>query len=236
MAVTHQNGSVRSGDIDIFYRRLGRRGQTPCVLVHGLSYFSYDWLEFADALGARRECAALDMRGFGDSDWSKDYSVPSMAQDIAQLLDHLGWERAILFGHSMGGRSAAYLAAKQPQRVACLVLVDYTPENAPAGSKRVATTVAGTPDVFASVDAALEFFKAGPEKRARYEAYLKPVAGGYAINATRISATSSAGCSRPASARSSASTCGRCSARCAARCCRCAARAPTCTRRRPSRR
>lgn len=181
MATPHQTGTCKSADVTLFYRRLGKSGRTPCVLVHGLSYFSYDWLELAAALGAERECAALDMRGFGDSGWSKDYSVQAMAQDIAKLLDHLGWQRAIVFGHSMGGRSAAYLAAKQPPRVAGLVLVDYTPENAPAGSKRTATTVAGTPDAFASLEDALQYFKAGPEQRARYEAYLKPVAGGFAL-------------------------------------------------------
>src|ERR1700682_893498 len=106
MAVAHQSGRVRSGDLSIFFRRLGNRGQTPILIVHGLSYFSYDWLDIAQALGSEREVVAMDMRGFGDSDWSaaKDYSVASMAQDIVNVLDHLGWKRAVLVGHSMGGR------------------------------------------------------------------------------------------------------------------------------------
>ena len=151
--------------------------------MHGLSYFSYDWLPIAAALGAERECVAMDLRGFGDSDRSpaKDYGVPSMSQDLASLLDHLGWKRAIVLGHSMGGRSTAYLAAKQPQRVAGLVLVDFSPENAPAGSKRIAQRIAGTPDVFKSMEEAMKYFDASADKRARYEAYLKPVAGGYEI-------------------------------------------------------
>lgn len=157
-------------------------------MVHGLSYFSYDWLGVAAALGDR-ECLAADMRGFGDSTWSasKDYSIPTMAQDIANLLDHLGWDRAVLVAHSMGGRSATYLAARQPERVAALVLVDYSPENALAGSKRVAQTVAGVPDKFDSVEEAMRYFKLDPhspqgrESRARFQAYLKPVEGGFAI-------------------------------------------------------
>ncbi|MGA8050888.1 MAG: alpha/beta hydrolase, partial [Burkholderiales bacterium] len=80
-----------------------------------------------------------------------------------------------------GGRSSAYFAAKNPSRAAGLVLVDYSPDNAPAGSKRTAQTVAGTPEMFASIDEAMQYFKAGPEKRARFEAYLAPVAGGYAV-------------------------------------------------------
>ena len=181
MPVSHQTGSCKSGDVTLLYRRLGNRGQAPLLFVHGLSYFSYDWLPIAAALGAERECVAMDMRGFGDSGWSKDYSVPAMGQDLANLLDHLGWKRAIVVGHSMGGRSTSYLAARQPQRVAGLVLVDYSPENAPAGSKRIATMVAGTPERFSSIDEAMAYFNAGPGKRERYEAYLKPVDGGYAV-------------------------------------------------------
>lgn len=187
MAIPHDTGRCPSGEMSIFYRRLGRRGATPVLLVHGLSYFSYDWLEVAQALSTDREVVAMDMRGFGDSDWSaqKDYSVPAMANDIVNLLDHLGWKRAALSGHSMGGRSTTYAAAKYPERVAGLVLVDYTPENAPAGSQRVARTVAGVPDRFATIEDAMRYFGADPHspagKRERFEAYLRLVESGFIV-------------------------------------------------------
>jgi pimeloyl-ACP methyl ester carboxylesterase len=183
MTPAHQTGRCKSGDLEIFYRRLGNRALTPILFVHGLSYFSYDWLPVAAAFGRGRECVTVDMRGFGDSDRSpaKDYSVPSMAQDLANLLDHLQWKRAVVLGHSMGGRSSAYLAAKQPLRVAGLVLGDYSPDNAPAGSKRTAQTVAGTPEVFASIEDSMKYFNAPPANRERFEAYLKPVDGGFEV-------------------------------------------------------
>lgn len=95
-----------------------------------------------------------------------------MAADIVALLDHVGWKRAVLVGHSMGGRSTTYAAAKHGTRVAGLALVDYSPENAPAGSKRVTQVVANTPERFASVDEALLYF--GQKDRARMTAYLRP--------------------------------------------------------------
>jgi pimeloyl-ACP methyl ester carboxylesterase len=183
MAIAHRIARCDSGGLSISYRRLGEPGGTPVLFVHGLSYFSWDWLEAAAALGGARECAAMDMRGFGDSDWSpgKDYSVPAMAGDIGAVLDHLAWPRAVIAGHSMGGRNSAYFAAANLQRVAGLVLVDYSPENAPAGSMRVAKTVAGAPERFASLEDAMRHFGAGPEKRERFEAYLRPIDGGFAI-------------------------------------------------------
>ncbi|OGA64129.1 MAG: hypothetical protein A3G81_01685 [Betaproteobacteria bacterium RIFCSPLOWO2_12_FULL_65_14] len=181
MGIAHETGRVRSGDVSIFYRKLGRPGATPILVVHGLSYFSYDWLEAAQALGAGREVIAIDMRGFGDSDWSpaKDYGVPTMAQDIVNVLDHAGWQRAVLAGHSMGGRSTTYVAARHPARVAGLVLVDYTPENAPAGGKRVTQIVANTPDSFSSVDEAMRYF--GGQDRPRFEAYLRKSGDKYVL-------------------------------------------------------
>ena len=75
MTVAHQCRPLHLGEVSIFYRRLGRPGGIPLVLLHGLSYFSWDWLEVAQALGGEREVVAMDMRGFGDSGWSatRDY-------------------------------------------------------------------------------------------------------------------------------------------------------------------
>src|SRR5256712_1051940 len=174
MAIAHSTGRARSGEVSIYYRKLGNRALTPILIAHGLSYFSWDWLEVGQVLAAEREVVAMDMRGFGDSDWSaqKDYSVPTMAQDIVNVLDHLGWKRALLAGHSMGGRSTTYVAARHPGRVAGLALIDYSPENAPAGTKRVKKTVANTPVKLASIEEAMKDF--GQINHARSENYLTP--------------------------------------------------------------
>jgi esterase len=181
MNIPHQTGRVRSGELSIHFRRLGKPGGVPLLIVHGLSYFSWDWLGVGQSLGAEREVVAMDMRGFGDSDWSaqKDYAVPSQAQDIVAVLDHLRWPRATLVGHSMGGRSTTYVAAKHAARIAGLALIDFSPENAPAGSKRVSQVVAATPDSFASVDEALAYFKSSD--RPRFENYLKQTPAGFVL-------------------------------------------------------
>lgn len=182
MSIPHETGRARSGDLSIHYRRLGNRALTPILIVHGLQYFSWDWLPVAQALGDEREVLCMDMRGFGDSDWSaqKDYSVPSMAQDIVAVLDHVDWQRAILLGHSMGGRSTTYAAAKHPARIAGLALVDYTPDNAPGGAKRTTEIVGNAPDSFPSLEAARMYL--GPKKSVeRYSFYLKDENGRFSI-------------------------------------------------------
>lgn len=182
----HRTGTVTSGDVELFYRAFGAKGATPILIVHGLSFFSYDWIGIADALSADREVVAMDMRGFGESAWSpsRAYGIDDFAGDCIALIDHLGWDRVILMGHSMGGRNSTWCAAANPDRVSALVLVDYSPRNAPAGSNRVATTVAGAPERFASVEEAMEYFGAdggAPGVRERYDNYLKRVDGGFIV-------------------------------------------------------
>ncbi|MEI6720929.1 MAG: alpha/beta hydrolase [Betaproteobacteria bacterium] len=186
MLSQHETGTARCGNVDIFYRRFGKPGRTPVVIVHGASYFSYDWIDVAAAIATDREVVAMDMRGFGDSSWSaaKDYSVAAMGGDIAALATHLGWDKFIPVGHSMGGRGVAWCAANHPARVSAAVLVDYSPDNAPAGSRRTAERVGRQPDVFASVEAAMQYHgvdpatESGKARHARYEAFLRPTAGG----------------------------------------------------------
>lgn len=181
----HRTASVRSGEVELVYRAFGAPGATPILILHGMSFFSYDWIEVADALATGREVVALDQRGFGESGWSSehDYSAAAFSGDIVNLLEHLGWHRAILMGHSMGGRNATYCAAENPGRAAALVLVDWSPQVGPAGSRRVRETNAGIPDAFASVDEAMAYFgkdEKGPEGdkvRARFEAILAPADG-----------------------------------------------------------
>ena len=181
----HETGTIKSEDVEIFYRAFGQPGKTPILILHGLSYFSYDWIDIAADLAGDREVVAIDMRGFGNSTWSpsKSYKVQNFAADVLAVMDELGWKQAVLMGHSMGGRNCTYTASAHPDRAARLILVDYSPTNAKAGSQRVTNTIVDMPIPFKSVDDAMVYFKVDPRAatervRARFDAYLMPHEGG----------------------------------------------------------
>lgn len=99
---------------------------TPWLLVHGLASNARMW----DGV-ARRLCdlghptAAVDQRGHGRSSKPDDgYDVATVADDLALLLDALGWTRAAVAGQSWGGNVVLELAHRHPERVAVAACID----------------------------------------------------------------------------------------------------------------
>ena len=119
-------GTIRSGDVNLYYRRFGAGAGTPLLIAHGANYYdSADWTGVATNLADAHEVVAWDTRGFGRSDWSprKDYSWDAQMADIHVLMDRFGWSKAVILGHSFGGAYAMLFAARFPERTAGLVIV-----------------------------------------------------------------------------------------------------------------
>jgi pimeloyl-ACP methyl ester carboxylesterase len=97
----------------------------PVLLLHGLSQQRQFWGPVVRRLRAR-PVAAMDQRGHGETGTplQSDYSVSACAADALAVLDRLGWERAVVVGHSWGASVALATAASAPDRVAAAVLVD----------------------------------------------------------------------------------------------------------------
>ncbi|KAJ0971750.1 hypothetical protein J5N97_019709 [Dioscorea zingiberensis] len=75
------------------------------------------------------EVCCFDNRGMGCSsipNKKSEYSTTIMAKDALALLNHLGWKKAHVFGHSMGGMIACKLAAIAPERLSSLALLNVT--------------------------------------------------------------------------------------------------------------
>jgi pimeloyl-ACP methyl ester carboxylesterase len=192
----HQTGTVHSGDVNLFYRLFGAPGGTPMVpggtpivVVHGANYYdSADWIEVAAALADGRQVLCYDQRGFGQSDWSltKDYSLDAAMADITALVDHMGWSRIIILGHSMGERNAILFAARHAERAERAIIVDHCPgRGGPIVQDK--QSVDNLQEVFPSIEAAQETMSRdtnappGSAARDRLESFLRPVEGGFAF-------------------------------------------------------
>lgn len=66
-----------------------------------------------------------------------------MVSDIEGVVDALALDRPVLIGHSMGGMNAMIFAARNPERLGALVLVDVGPEVRVDGAREVEHFVAG---------------------------------------------------------------------------------------------
>jgi len=105
--------------------RYVRMGQgPPLVLLHGFASSIYSWSELIPELAKQHTVVALDFPGFGGSEVPPHLSREDFPPVVTGLLDRLRLSRASLVGNSMGGAVAAAVAARQPDRVDRLVLVD----------------------------------------------------------------------------------------------------------------
>jgi esterase len=104
----------------------------PLVLIHGLFGSSANWHGIARRLAPERRVLVPDLRNHGESPWHPRLDYPAMAEDLTALLDGRGIARAHLVGHSMGGKSAMWLALTEPGRVGSLVVVDIAPVRYPS--------------------------------------------------------------------------------------------------------
>ncbi len=107
-----------------YFARPGRRG-VPLVGIHGFGGDKETWLLMAAMLRRARGMVGIDLPGHGRSDDIPEgrASIRHHAEAVLATLDHLGIERAVICGNSMGGGVALRLARSWPSRVAGIVLV-----------------------------------------------------------------------------------------------------------------
>jgi pimeloyl-ACP methyl ester carboxylesterase len=106
----------------------------PVLLIQGVGVIGAGWTPQVEGLRARFTLCAFDNRGIGRSaPLTRSTSIEAMAGDALALLDALGWDRAHVVGHSMGGLIAEQLALDAPTRVRSLALL-CTPASGRAGA------------------------------------------------------------------------------------------------------
>lgn len=131
----------------------------PILCMHGLSRNSADFEMLAEVLAQQHRVICVDQRGRGLSQWDSDlsrYTPAVYVQDMWRLLEHLGIDRVIAIGTSMGGLMGMIMAAERPQKIAGLILNDVGPEVASAGLQRIIGYVGKGQPVLCWDDAVVE--------------------------------------------------------------------------------
>ena len=115
---------VLSGDLAVF--QYGNGTGQPVLLIHGVTSSNRAFQLFADSLIARGKAPfAVDLRGRGDSNsLPGPFGMKQHAQDMAAVIDHFGWNKPDVIGHSMGGFVAAALVGLYAEKVGDVVFAD----------------------------------------------------------------------------------------------------------------
>jgi pimeloyl-ACP methyl ester carboxylesterase len=140
----------------------------PLLLLSGQASSHRWWTRVRADFDAYRRVVTLDYRGTGDSDAPPGpYTAQGFAEDAIAVLDDLGIERADVYGTSMGGRVAQWIAVRHPHRVRRLVLGCTSPGGTHAVERSTAVRKAlADPDPAAARRALLDLMYS-PEWLAR---------------------------------------------------------------------
>jgi pimeloyl-ACP methyl ester carboxylesterase len=113
-----------TGEVQLNYAEGPAHGP-PLVLLHGLGRRWQVFLPVIPALSLRWHIFAPDLRGHGKSSRAaRGYHGPRYSEDIARLLRERVSPPAVVFGHSLGGMLAMWIASHHPELVRALILGD----------------------------------------------------------------------------------------------------------------
>ncbi|MEQ4620523.1 alpha/beta fold hydrolase [Providencia vermicola] len=100
---------------------------TPVVLIHGLFGDLHNLGVLGRDLQKYFETIQVDVRNHGDSFRADTMEYRQMAQDVITLLQSLGYNSAILIGHSMGGKISMAATEIAPDFVEKVIAIDMAP-------------------------------------------------------------------------------------------------------------
>lgn len=113
--------------MNLFFREEGEG--FPLIIVHGLYGSSDNWLTVGKKLSSRFKVYMIDQRNHGRSPNSDEHSYEVLKNDLAGFFDQHKIGKAIVMGHSMGGKTAMCFAADYPERIEKLIVVDIAPKD-----------------------------------------------------------------------------------------------------------
>lgn len=127
---------ITVGDLSIHYYEGGPSDAQTILMVHGFAANKDNWLRFARYFSQDYRVIALDLPGFGASSWpTGSYDVGTQTERLASLVQALQIGKLHLIGNSMGGHISALYAARYPEQVLSLALLDNAGISSPQPSE-----------------------------------------------------------------------------------------------------
>lgn len=155
-----EEGFVTANGCKMHFLEWGRSGKS-IVALHSMGMDAHGLDAFSESLAKEYRILAIDLLGHGDSDSPKG---PTEMEEHADIIRKVALEKGhiknILVGHSIGGWLSIIYAAKHPEEVEKLVLVDIAPRPPTAETTgRPTPPRPATPDSFDNEDEALKYLK-----------------------------------------------------------------------------
>jgi proline iminopeptidase len=126
----HAGQTFQTSGVSLYYEILGSAQGTPLVVANGGPGFDHTYLHLSDAwdvLAKTRKVVLYDQRGVGKSSHlapAQSCTLRDQIEDLEALRAHIGAERIDLLGHSWGGYLVMAYAARYPQHIQRLLIVD----------------------------------------------------------------------------------------------------------------
>lgn len=130
---------IHVNDVDLNVVDTGG-GAPALVFLHYWGGSSRTWMPVIERLRGDYRCVAIDFRGWGQSTRdARDHSLGALAADVVGVAERLGLGEFFVLGHSMGGKVAQLVAARQPEGLKGLILfapAPPTPMNVPEEARK----------------------------------------------------------------------------------------------------
>lgn len=123
-----RDAHITINGVKLHYRERGSADAPPLFIFHGITGHAWEFDPLAEALSDEYHVFSVNQRGHGASEWAEDYSQSTMADDIAEIIQQLAGGPARVIGHSMGGVNGWTCAARYPDLIERLVILDIGPE------------------------------------------------------------------------------------------------------------
>ncbi len=164
--------------LHLYWERYGQG--PPLVLLHGgMLTIDLNFATLIPTLATSHTVIGVEQQGHGrTANIDREITYPNLASDIVALLDHLGIEKAIMLGHSMGGGVVLELGVSHPDRVSAMVPIsasislDGMHPDLSDPSKFETSPIMPTAQDFADFSAAYQRLSPHPEKFQEFLTYL----------------------------------------------------------------